>query len=460
MQHSINPATGETFGSFPAPNAAEIEAALRSAESAQRLWRAKSPAERMPLLAKVAEVLRKHKDDWAPIMTREMGKPIAEARAEIEKCAVTCDYYAQNGASMLDDMVVPSNASDSRVVYDPLGLLLAVMPWNYPFWQAIRAAAPAIAAGNGVVLKHAGNVPQCAQALGQLFREAGAPAGLFTVLLVGGDAVESLVNDPRIHCVTFTGSTPVGRALASQAAHALKKQVLELGGSDAFIVLADADVEAAAKVAVKARYQNNGQSCIAAKRFIVEESVADRFAEAFVAGAQALVIGDPMDEATTLGPLARPDLRDDLDKQVQDTLKEGAILRCGGKVVTGNLSKGNFYEATVLDRVTSDMTAAREETFGPVAAILRVKSADDAVAAANHSEFGLGASLWTGNADTGRALSRQIEAGAVFINGMVASDARLPFGGIKHSGYGRELGLWGLHEFTNTKTVWTGPKQE
>lgn len=454
MQHSINPATGENFGSFSPPNAAEIEAALRSAEAAQKLWRKKTPAERMPLLAKVAEVLRKRKDDWAPIMTREMGKPIAEARAEIEKCAVTCDYYAQNGAKMLDDVIVPSNAADSRVVYDPLGLLLAVMPWNYPFWQAIRAAAPAIAAGNGVVLKHAGNVPQCAQALGQLFREAGAPAGLFTVMLVAGDAVESLVNDPRIDCVTFTGSTPVGRKLASQAAHALKKQVLELGGSDAFIVLADADVEQAAKVAVKARFQNNGQSCIAAKRFIVEESVADRFADAFCAGAQALVIGDPMDEKTTLGPLSRPDLRDDLDKQVQETLKEGAILRTGGKVVAG---RGNFYEATVLDHVTTGMAAAREETFGPAAAILRVKSADDAIETANTSEFGLGAALWTGDADKARALSRQIEAGAVFVNGMVASDARLPFGGIKQSGYGRELGLWGLHEFTNTKTVWTGP---
>ena len=457
MPTQINPATGETFGSFSPPNAAEIEAALRQAESAQQLWRSKPAAERMPLLTKVAEVLRKRKDDWAPIMTREMGKPIAEARAEIEKCAVTCDFYAQNAAQMLDDVVVPSNASDSRVVYDPLGLLLAVMPWNYPFWQAIRAAAPAIAAGNGVVLKHAGNVPQCAQALGQLFREAGASQGLFTVLLVGGSAVEALVNDSRIDCVTFTGSTPVGRTLASQAAHALKKQVLELGGSDAFIVLADADVEQAAKVAVKARFQNNGQSCIAAKRFIVEEAVADRFAEAFCAGAKALVIGDPMEDTTTLGPMARPDLRDELDTQVQETLKQGATLRIGGKVVSG---KGNFYEATVLDHVTADMTAAREETFGPAAAILRVKNVNEAIATANNSEFGLGAALWTGDADKARALSRQIEAGAVFVNGMVASDARLPFGGIKHSGYGRELGLWGLHEFTNTKTVWTGPAKE
>ncbi len=457
MQHSINPATGETFGSFAPPTAPQIEAALRAAEDAQKLWRAKSVADRMPLLGKLAEVLRKRVDDWAPLMTREMGKPLAQGRAEIEKCAVTCDYYANNAVSLLDDVVVPSNASDSRVVHDPLGLLLAVMPWNYPFWQAMRAAAPAISAGNAVVLKHAGNVPQCAQAMGELFREAGAPKGLFTVLLVDGSAVEALVNDRRIACVTFTGSTPVGRKLASQAAHALKKQVLELGGSDAFIVLADADVEQAAKVAVTARFQNNGQSCIAAKRFIVEEAVADRFAEAFCAGAKALVVGDPMDEKTGLGPLARPDLRDDLDKQVQATLKEGAILRMGGHVLPG---KGNFYEATVLDRVAPGMTAAREETFGPAAAILRVRSADDAVAVANNTDFGLGASLWTGDADKGRALSRQIEAGAVFVNGMVASDARLPFGGVKQSGYGRELGMWGLHEFTNTKTVWTGPKTE
>ena len=457
MQHSINPATGETFGSFEAPTAAQIEAALRAAESAQKLWRAKPVAERMPLLGKLAEVLRKRVDDWAPLMTREMGKPVAQARAEIEKCAVACDYYAKNAVGLLDDVVVPSNASDSRVVHDPLGVLLAVMPWNFPFWQAMRAAAPAISAGNAVVLKHAGNVPQCAQALGELFREAGAPKGLFTVLLVDGSAVESLVNDRRIACVTFTGSTPVGRKLASQAALALKKQVLELGGSDAFIVLADADVEQAAKVAVTARFQNNGQSCIAAKRFIVEEAVADRFAAAFCAGAQALVVGDPLDEKTGLGPLARADLRDDLDKQVQATLKEGAILRVGGHVLPG---KGNFYEATVLDRVAPGMTAAREETFGPAAAILRVKNADDAIEVANGTAFGLGAALWTGNADTGRALSRQIEAGAVFVNGMVASDPRLPFGGVKQSGYGRELGMWGLHEFTNTKTVWTGPKTE
>ncbi|MBB3178484.1 NAD-dependent succinate-semialdehyde dehydrogenase [Variovorax sp. Sphag1AA] len=454
MLHSINPATGETLASFEEPDAKAVDAALARAADAQRGWRKKSPAERARLLVNVAAVLRKHKEEWARLATLEMGKPISEARAEVEKSAVTADYYANNAPKMLDDVRVASNATDSRVVFDPLGLVLAVMPWNYAFWQAIRAAVPAIAAGNGVVLKHAANVPQCAMALQTLFSEAGAPEGLFTTLLIGSPRVADVIDDPRIAGVTFTGSTPAGRAIASQAAKALKKQVLELGGSDPFIVLADADVEAAAAVAVKARFQNNGQSCIAAKRFIVEESVGDRFAKAFAAGAAKLVLGDPLADATTLGPMARGNLRDELDKQVRASITEGATVTLGGKLPSG---PGYFYPATVLDHVSPDMTVAREETFGPAAAILRVRNADDAVALANATEFGLGAALWTGNADRARALSREIDAGAVFVNGMVASDARLPFGGVKHSGYGRELGIYGLHEFTNVKTVWTGP---
>ncbi|MBO9647976.1 MAG: NAD-dependent succinate-semialdehyde dehydrogenase [Variovorax sp.] len=454
MLHSINPATGETLASFEEPDAKAVEAALARAADAQRGWRKKSPTERARLLVNVAAVLRKHKEEWARLATLEMGKPITEARAEVEKSAVTADYYANNAPKMLDDVRVASNATDSRVVFDPLGLVLAVMPWNYAFWQAIRAAVPAIAAGNGVVLKHAANVPQCAMALQTLFSEAGAPEGLFTTLLIGSPRVADVIDDPRIAGVTFTGSTPAGRAIASQAAKALKKQVLELGGSDPFIVLADADVEAAAAVAVKARFQNNGQSCIAAKRFIVEESVGDRFAKAFAAGAAKLVLGDPLADSTTLGPMARGNLRDELDKQVRASITEGATVTLGGEVPSG---PGFFYPATVLDHVSPDMTVAREETFGPAAAIMRVRNADDAVALANATEFGLGAALWTGNADLGRALSREIDAGAVFVNGMVASDARLPFGGVKHSGYGRELGIYGLHEFTNVKTVWTGP---
>ncbi|MES2183620.1 MAG: NAD-dependent succinate-semialdehyde dehydrogenase [Pseudomonadota bacterium] len=451
---SINPANGETLGSFESPDADAIEAALARAAQAQRAWRKLTPAGRAPLLTRLAQTLRHRKDAWARLITLEMGKPLSEAAAEIEKCAVTCDFYAAHGPRMLEDEVVASNASDSRIVYDPLGLLLAVMPWNYPFWQAMRAAAPALMSGNGVVLKHAANVPQCALAMQALFEEAGAPEGLFTMLLVGSSAVKGLIEDERIACVTFTGSTPVGRTIAAQAGNALKKQVLELGGSDPFIVLADADIDAAAATAVKARFSNTGQSCISSKRFIVEASVADRFAAAFCAGVARLVVGDPLDAATTIGPLARGNLRDDLDKQVRASVAEGAKLTAGGQVLPG---KGYFYAPTVLDHVEAGMTAAREETFGPAAAILRVKDADEAVAVANGTEFGLGAALWTGNADRGRALSRDIDAGAVFVNGLVASDARLPFGGVKQSGYGRELGYHGLHEFTNTKTVWTGP---
>jgi succinate-semialdehyde dehydrogenase/glutarate-semialdehyde dehydrogenase len=454
MQYSINPATGATVASFHEPDAAAIETALARAADTQRLWRRRPPAERAQLLSRLAAVLRRHQDDWARLVSLEMGKPLAEARGEIEKSAVTCDFYAAHAPAMLADQVVASNASDSRIVIDPIGIVLAVMPWNYPFWQALRAIAPAIAAGNALVLKHAANVPQCAMALEQLFREAEAPAGLFTTLLVGSASVAGLIDDPRIAAVTFTGSTPVGRAIASQAGRALKKQVLELGGSDPFIVLADADVEAAAAVAVKARFQNTGQSCIAAKRFIVEASVGDRFVAAFCAGVAKLVVGDPMHAATTQGPLARGNLRDDLDKQVRASVAEGARLLAGGKVVAG---PGFFYEPTVLDHVSPGMTVAREETFGPAAAILRVGSAEEAVALANATEFGLGAALWTGNADRGRALSREIDAGAVFVNGLVASDPRLPFGGVKQSGYGRELGYHGLQEFTNIKTVWTGP---
>jgi succinate-semialdehyde dehydrogenase/glutarate-semialdehyde dehydrogenase len=328
------------------------------------------------------------------------------------------------------------------------------MPWNYPFWQVMRAAAPVLVGGNGMVLKHASNVPQCALALEQVFKDAGLPEGLFTTLLVESSAVRGLIEDERIAAVTFTGSTPVGRSIAAQAGQALKKQVLELGGSDPFIVLADADIEAAAAVAVKARFSNTGQSCISAKRFIVEQAVADRFAEAFVAGARKLVVGDPLLPGTTIGSMARGKLREELHVQVLASIQEGAKVLIGGQPLPG---PGAYYQPTILDHVTPAMTAAREETFGPAAAILRVVSADAAVAVANDSPFGLGASLWTGDLDRARQLTRRIEAGAVFVNGLVASDPRLPFGGTKQSGYGRELGHLGLHEFMNIKTVWTGP---
>ena len=454
MPRSINPANGAVLATFDEADATAIESALARAAESQRAWRRQPPTERARLLARVAVVLRRHQDEWARLISLEMGKPLAEARGEIEKSAVTCDFYAAHAPAMLADQVVASNATDSRIVIDPLGVVLAVMPWNYPFWQALRGIAPAIAAGNALVLKHAANVPQCALALQRLFVEAEAPPGLFTTLLVGSGAVAGLIDDDRIAAVTFTGSTPVGRDIAARAGRALKKQVLGRGGSDPFIVLADADVEAAAAVAVRARFQNTGQSCIAAKRFIVEAAIGDRFAAAFCAGVAKLVVGDPMDPATTQGPLARGNLRDELDRQVRAGIAEGARLLAGGRSKAG---PGFYYQPTVLDHVSPGMTVAREETFGPAAAILRVPDAEAAVALANATEFGLGAALWTGDADRARALSREIDAGAVFVNGLVASDARLPFGGVKQSGYGRELGHHGLQEFTNIKTVWTGP---
>ena len=454
MMISFNPATDARLAELPTHSAQAIEDRLQQAARAQKIWARMAVRERIPYLLQVAKVLRSKKQELGRIITLEMGKPLSESVGEIEKCAWNFDYYAEQGETFLADQVVASSAADSRIVFDPLGLVLAVMPWNYPFWQVMRAAAPVLVGGNGLVLKHASNVPQCALALEQVFAEAGLPPGLFTTLLVESSAVEALIDDERIAAVTFTGSTPVGRTIAAQAGRALKKQVLELGGSDPFVVLADADVEAAAAVAVKARFSNTGQSCISSKRFIVEQSVADRFAEAFVAGARKLVVGDPLQAGTTIGSMARRKLRDELHAQVLASVQEGARVLIGGRVVDG---PGAFYEPTILDHVTSGMTAAREETFGPAAAILRVASVDEAIAVANDSPFGLGASLWTRDLDRARQLVRRIDAGAVFVNGMVASDPRLPFGGTKQSGYGRELGHLGLHEFMNIKTVWTGP---
>jgi succinate-semialdehyde dehydrogenase / glutarate-semialdehyde dehydrogenase len=454
MIQSFNPATQETLARFDVYTGSVTEQLLTRAAFAQKQWAKTSVDHRMLLLQSVARTLRGNQHNYARTITLEMGKPLTEAIAEVEKCALNFDFYAQHAPIFLNDVVVPSGASDSRIVYDPLGLVLAVMPWNYPFWQVMRAAAPVLAGGNGLVLKHAGNVPQCALALEQVFKEAGLPQGLFTTLLVGSEAVPALIADARIAAVTFTGSTPVGRSIASLAGHALKKQVLELGGSDPFIVLADADIQAAAAAAVKARFHNTGQSCISAKRFIVEESIADEFVDAFCTFTRQQTVGDPLEASTTMGSMARTSLRDELHAQVLATVAQGAHLLLGGKHVEG---KGAFYEPTVLDHVTPSMTAATEETFGPAAAILRVKSADEAITIANDTVFGLGAALWTTDLDRSKLLSRRIEAGAVFINGIVASDPRLPFGGLKQSGYGRELGALGLHEFTNIKTVWTGP---
>lgn len=454
MITSINPANGETIARFEAHDEGHIDASLEGAWTAQKAWRRTSLAERSALLKRVAAELRARKQHLARLITLEMGKPIVEAEAEVEKSAWNCDFYADKAPEFLGDEIVASNASESRVVFDPLGVVLAIMPWNYPVWQVLRFAAPALAAGNGIVLKHANNVPQCALELEKIFRAAGTPDGLFATLLVDASRVKGLIEDPRIAALTLTGSTPVGKLVASQAGAVLKKQVLELGGSDAFIVLADADLEAAARTAVKARFINVGQSCINGKRFIVEAAVADRFTELFVQHAAALKIGDPLERDVAIGPMARANLRDDLHAQVRKTVGQGAKLLLGGRFCDG---PGFYYQPTVLDHVAPGMVAASEETFGPAAAILRVKDVEQALEVANGLDYGLGAALWTGDLQRAHALARRIEAGAVFVNGLVASDPRLPFGGIKQSGYGRELGVHGAREFTNVKTVWVGP---
>jgi succinate-semialdehyde dehydrogenase/glutarate-semialdehyde dehydrogenase len=451
---SINPATGQEIGRFDSHETADVEAALDAAAAAQADWALHPVAARVPLLTRIAQVLRAGKARYARLITAEMGKPLSEAEAEVEKCAWNCDFYAEKAPLFLADQTVASNAAHSGVVFDPLGVVLAIMPWNYPLWQFFRFAAPALAAGNGIILKHAANVPQCALAIDAVMRDAGSPQGLVHVLLIDAEHVAGMIADDRIAAVTLTGSTEVGAIVAAQAGRALKKQVLELGGSDPFIVLADADIALAASVAVKARFTNGGQSCINAKRFIVEASVADRFVEAFTEGVAALKVGDPLDAQTTIGPMARANLRDALHDQVQSTLAAGATLRLGGDVVEG---PGFYYQPTVLDQVTPGMAAFEEETFGPVAAVIRAADADVAIALANRTEFGLGSSLWTQDLERARQLARRIQAGAVFVNGMVASDPRLPFGGIKHSGYGRELGDFGIREFVNVKTLWVGP---
>jgi succinate-semialdehyde dehydrogenase/glutarate-semialdehyde dehydrogenase len=453
MIFSRNPATGDVVATFDAYDDSRIDNALARAADAQRGWRKRTVRERSALLTAVAILLRERKARYAAVVTLEMGKPVGEAEAEVEKCALNCDYYAANAERLIGDEAVAVDGLSSKIVFDPLGLVLAVMPWNYPLWQVMRFAAPALVAGNAAVLKHAGNVSLCALLLEEVFRDAGAPEGIFTTLLVDSSKVRSLIEDPRIAAVTLTGSTPVGRLVAAQAGAVLKKQVLELGGSDPFIVLADADIDAAARMAVKARFQNAGQSCICAKRFIVEDSVADRFVEALHANVDALKVGDPTQRTTDMGPMARTDLRTDIHRQVQRTLAEGGVLVTGGRLPD---SPGAFYAPTVLDHVTPAMAAGSEETFGPVAAIMRVADPARAIALANATEYGLGAALWTRDLERAERLVREIDAGAVFVNALVASDPRLPFGGLKQSGYGRELGSFGIREFTNIKTVCVG----
>jgi succinate-semialdehyde dehydrogenase/glutarate-semialdehyde dehydrogenase len=450
---SVNPTTEDVIETFEEFSDAAVDEALQQAFDAQRKWRMTSFGERAARIQTAARVLRAQKSRFAALATQEMGKPIVEAEAEIEKCAWNCDFYAEHAASFLADEHVATNAPESFVAFEPLGVVLAIMPWNYPFWQVIRFAAPALMAGNGAVLKHASNVPGCAMAVEEIFKSAGITNGLFRTVLVPGSKVEPLIADPRIAAVTLTGSSEVGEQVASAAGRRIKKQVLELGGSDPFIVLADADLDAAVTIAVRARNQNNGQSCIAAKRFIVEESVADQFTDKFAAMVNALRVGDPMQRETNVGPLARGDLRETLSNQVERSVSSGAHVVVGGKPLNG---KGYFYAPTVLDGVSETMPAFREETFGPVAAVIRARNAQDAVRLANDTEYGLGAALWSRDISRAKDLARQIEAGSVFINGMVASDPRLPFGGIKRSGYGRELGTYGIKEFVNIQTIVVG----
>jgi succinate-semialdehyde dehydrogenase/glutarate-semialdehyde dehydrogenase len=454
---SVEPATEAVRARFDPHSTADVAAAIAEADAAFRAWREMPLADRAVPMKALARILRDRKDRYARLITTEMGKPIAEALAEIEKCAWNCDFYAEHAAAYLADEPVETNARASFVAFEPLGVILAVMPWNYPFWQVIRFLAPALMAGNAALLKHASNVPQCALALEQAVRDAGFPSGILRTLLLSGAEVEPVIADDRVRAVTLTGSTATGARIAELAGRAVKKAVLELGGSDPFIVLRDADVAAAAETGAKARFQNAGQSCIAAKRFLVEAPVADEFERRFADAIRALRVGDPLDPATQVGPLAREDLRDALERQVADSVRMGARVVVGGKKRAG---KGWFYEPTLLADVTEDMPVLKEETFGPVAALLRVRDADEAIRVANSSPYGLGAALWTTNDAAARSIARRIESGSVFVNGMVASDPRLPFGGVKKSGYGRELSSFGIREFVNIQTIWVGPAKQ
>jgi len=452
FMYSVNPATGERLAEYAIHSEAECDARLAGAAKAFARWSREPVATRLAVLARAGALLRDRRERLAKLATIEMGKTLAASEAEVDKCAWACEHFAAHAASMLQPVKIQTGAKDSHVRHDPLGVLLAIMPWNFPYWQAFRAAVPALAAGNTAALKHASNVCGCALAMEELWRDAGLPDGGFTVLLVpGGARASALAAHPAVAAVTLTGSEPAGMAAAEVAGRSLKKIVLELGGSDPFIVLADADVAAAAKQAAAARVINNGQSCIAAKRFIVVEAVADAFEHAFAAALDALRMGDPLERDTDVGPLARADLVDDLDRQVRESVAAGAKRVLGGRRLE---RPGYFYVPTLLTGVGPGMPAFDEETFGPLAAVTRARNTEHALELANRSRFGLGASVWTADLQVSLEVARSLEVGNVFVNTAVRSDPRLPFGGVKHSGHGRELGSWGLHEFVNVKTVW------
>ena len=449
---AVNPATDERIETYEEDTSDDVDAALDRATDAFSEWRERPIREREELLANAADVLRDRKREFAEIMTREMGKPISQAVSEVEKCAWGCDHYAEHASAYLAEEPHPSPpGSTVKTRYDPLGPVLAVMPWNFPFWQVFRFAAPYLTAGNVGLLKHASNVPGCAVAIEEVFREAGYPEGVFQSLLIPSDLVDDVVEDDRLKAATLTGSGPAGRAVASTAGENLKKTVLELGGSDPFVVLDDADVEAAAETGAWARNLNGGQSCIAAKRFVVHEAVYDEFEERFVEEVESLTVGDPMDEETEVGPQARQDLMETLHEQVEASVDAGATVLVGGEPMD---REGAYYPPTVLADVPEGCPADSEEVFGPVAALFRVGDEAEAIEKANDTEFGLGASVWTEDRERGERVTARIEAGCTYVNQLVKSDPRVPFGGVKESGYGRELSEAGIHEFVNRKTVW------
>ncbi|MEV0266074.1 NADP-dependent succinic semialdehyde dehydrogenase [Streptomyces sp. NPDC050617] len=458
---TVNPTNGETLKTFDALGPEEIERRLAAADSAFRQYRTTGFAERARLLGRAADLLEQDEADIARTMTTEMGKPVGAARAEAAKCVKTMRWYAAHAEGLLADEhpadadVRDSGATHARVHYRPLGAVLAVMPWNFPLWQVVRFAAPALMAGNVGLLKHASNVPQTALYLEDLFRRAGFPAGCFQTLLVGSSAIEAILRDGRVAAATLTGSEPAGRSVASIAGDEIKKTVLELGGSDPYVVMPSADVDRAAATAVTARVQNNGQSCIAAKRFIVHADVYDRFAERFTAGMRALTVGDPLEDTTDVGPLSSEQGRADLEELVDDAVRHGARALCGGSRPK-DLPDGWFYEPTVLSEITTNMRIHREEAFGPVATLYRAANLDEAIDIANDTPFGLSSNVWTRDAAEVDRFVRDIEAGGIFFNGMTASHPAFPFGGIKRSGYGRELAGHGIREFCNATTVWHG----
>jgi succinate-semialdehyde dehydrogenase/glutarate-semialdehyde dehydrogenase len=451
---SINPTTGETIKEYQELTPAEVNGILEQAHAAFLEWRETDFVTRARLMHRAAEILREDAADYARLMAREMGKPVADGRAEAEKCAWACDYYADNAADFLRDEVVDTDARKSYVTFQPIGIVLAIMPWNFPFWQVFRFAAPGLMAGNVGILKHASNVPGCALAIEDVFRQAGFPKHVFSSLLVGSSQVASIIAHPLLAAVTLTGSVPAGQAVGGQAGALIKKSVLELGGSDPYLILEDADLEQSVATCVASRLISSGQSCIAAKRFVVVESQREEFERRFVERMAAVKLGDPLDETVQVGPQARHNLRDQLHQQVQRSIERGAQLLLGGEIPAG---VGAFYPPTVLTDVQPGMPAYEEELFGPVAAIIPVRDEEEAIRVANDSSFGLGAAVFTRDLAKGeRIAARELQAGCCFVNAFVKSDPRLPFGGVKQSGYGRELSHYGIKEFVNIKTVWVG----